>query len=350
MTASSSAISDPRPGNTASAPFVSVVIPTFNRSGMLCDCVDAILANTYRDFEIIIVDNASEDDTEEVVRKRYLATLSNVRYHRNPANLMVCGGRNAGIRLARGQWILCLDSDNIALPDMLAELVACAERHPELGLIGTLNWNVWNQSIRTLGGDINWWTGRAADHHLELYLGKRIPFEEIDRIGLEESYPTYASCPDALFIKRTTVEKVGDFNPYYGIYFDDPSYCLRVTRAGIAAAICTRARTRHMCFAEGGEPSPLRRLGIGNTRSAFRMARNRSWFMKEFSPWWGKITYFLFFVHALCLYYVLLTLRHGHPECTWAFFKGTWVGIFSSSPPYPPPGWHPGAPNGVSDT
>jgi hypothetical protein len=320
-------------------PFVSVVIPTYNRSQMLCECVDSVLASTFRDFEIIIVDDASTDDTGEVVRKRYLATHPNIRYHRTPANLMVCGSRNAGIRLARGQWILCLDNDNLVLPDMLAELVACAERHPELGLIGALSWNAWNQSIWTLGGDINWWTGRAADHHLDLYRGKRFALEDLDRTGFSDCYPTTASCPNALFIKRSTIETIGDFNLFYEHSFEDPDFCLRTTRAGFKAAICTRARTRHLCFA-GIDPPLLRRLGIGNPRTACHLARNRSWFMKYFAPWWGKTTYFFFFVHALCLYYVFLTLLHGHPECAWAFAKGTWAGIFSSPPPYPLPGWH----------
>lgn len=320
-------------------PFVSVVIPTFNRSGMLCDCVDSVLASTFRDFEIIIVDNASRDDTEEVVRKRYLENYPNIRYHRNPANLMVCGGRNAGIRLARGQWILCLDSDNLVLPDMLAELVACEERHPELGLIGALSWNAWNQSIWTLGGDINWWTARAADHHLDLYRGKRFALEDLDRAGFADCYPTTASCPNALFIKRSTIETIGDFNPHYGIYFEDPNFCLRASRAGIQAAICTRARTRHMCFAEGGEPSVLRQYGVGNPRSSFLMARNRSWFMKEFAPKRVLPLYFLFFVPAFCAFYVLLALRHRAPAVAWAFVLGSFAGVFRRNKPYPPPGW-----------
>jgi glycosyltransferase involved in cell wall biosynthesis len=320
-------------------PFVSVVIPTFNRSGMLCDCVDSVLASTFRDFEIIIVDDASTDDTGEVVRKRYLATHPNIRYHRNPENLMSDKSRNIAIRMARAPWILFLDSDNVVFPDMLEQFAACTQKHPEFGLIAALTYNVFDQSVFTLGGDINWWTGRAADHHLDLYRGKRFAPEDLDRAGFAECYPTTASCPNATFAKRSAVAEAGDWNPHYGLYFDDPDFCLRITRAGFKAAVCTRARTRHLCFV-GTDPPLLRRLGVGNPRSAFCMARNRSWFMKYFAPWWGKTTYFLFFVHALCLYYVFLTLRHGHPECAWAFVKGTWAGIFSSPPPYPPPGWH----------
>jgi len=340
MSESAPSSASPAPSGTP-APFVTVVIPTFNRARMLCDCVDSVLASTFRDFEIVIVDNASEDDTAEVVRKRYLERLPNVRYHRNPANLMVCGGRNAGIRLARGEWILCLDSDNLVLPDMLEELVACARRHPELGLIGALSYNVFNQSVWTLGGNINWWTGRAKDHHLELYRGKRFALEDLDRAGFEDCYPTTASCPNALFVKRSTVEKAGDFNPHYGIYFEDPNFCLRATRAGVKAAICTRARTRHMCFAEGGEVSVLRQLGVGNPRSSFLMARNRSWFMKEFAPWFALPGYFLFFVPAFCVFYVLLALRHREPVVAWAFVRGTFAGVFRRAPKYPPAGWRP---------
>ena len=339
MPESTSAIQDSRTDAASAAPFVSVVIPTYNRSQMLCDCVDSVLASTFTDFEIIIVDDASTDDTEEVVRSRYLWSHPNIRYYRSPANLMVCGARNTGIRLARGTCFLFLDNDNLVRPNMLGELVACAKTHPEFGLMAALSYQVFNQSVWTLGGSINWWTGRAADHHLELYRGKRFAIEDLDRAGFADWYPTFASSPNAIFVKRNVVEKVGDFNPHYGISFEDPDFCLRVTRAGFKAVVFTRARTSHFCFI-GTAPPFLRRLGIGDPSRAFYMARNRSWLMKYFSPWWGKISYFLFFVHALCLYYVVLALHHGHPECAKAFVKGTWAGILSSPPPYPPPGWH----------
>jgi glycosyltransferase involved in cell wall biosynthesis len=338
MPASSTDIPSPHDSNTETAPFVSVVIPTYNRSQMLCNCVDSILASTFTDFEIIIVDDASTDNTEEIVHSRYLGVHPNVRYHRNPVNLMSDKSRNVAIRMARAPWFLFLDSDNLILPDMLEQFVACTKAHPELGLIVALSWNAFNQSVFTLGGDINWWTGRAADHHLELYRGKRFALEDLDRAGFTDWYPTVASSPNALFAKREAVEKAGDWNPHYGLYFDDPDFCLRITRGGFKAAVCTRARTRHLCFV-GTDPPLLRRLGIGNPRSSFLMARNRSWFMKNFAPWWGKTSYFLFFVHALCIYYIFLTLFHRRPDCAWAFFKGTWTGILSSPPPYPPPGW-----------
>jgi glycosyltransferase involved in cell wall biosynthesis len=102
------------------APLVSVVIPTYNRGHCITACIDSVLAQTLGDFEIIVVDDASSDDTKDRVaafadpRVSYLALASNQ------------GGaaaRNTGIRRARGQFVAFLDSDDLWLPEKLARQV-----------------------------------------------------------------------------------------------------------------------------------------------------------------------------------------------------------------------------------
>ena len=93
----------------------SIVVPTFNRAHLIPSTIESILTQAYRNFEIIIVDDGSTDNTEEVVQK-YLC--ENVFYHKKK-NAERAAARNTGTFLAKGDYINWFDSDDIMFPDHL---------------------------------------------------------------------------------------------------------------------------------------------------------------------------------------------------------------------------------------
>jgi glycosyltransferase involved in cell wall biosynthesis len=95
---------------------VSVVIPTYNRASLLGRAIKSVLEQTYQDFEIIVVDDASTDNTEEVVRN---LRDRRIRYLRHEKNRGGSAARNTGIRAAWGQYIAFQDSDDEWLPEKL---------------------------------------------------------------------------------------------------------------------------------------------------------------------------------------------------------------------------------------
>jgi glycosyltransferase involved in cell wall biosynthesis len=105
-------------GTIPNGPLVSVVLPTRNRVDLLERAVESVLRQSLTDFELIIVDDASEDGT-----KAYLATVEvrdpRVRVVRNLAAMGGAGARNAGLRLSRGEWTAFLDDDDQWLPTKL---------------------------------------------------------------------------------------------------------------------------------------------------------------------------------------------------------------------------------------
>ena len=116
----------PHSRDTAAPPRVSVVIPTHNRAWCLDRAVESVLAQTFRDLELIVVDDGSEDDTA-----RLLAGYAEaVRVIRQP-NRGVSAARNAGIRASRGPWIALLDSDDHWLPEKLAVQLDWLDAHPD---------------------------------------------------------------------------------------------------------------------------------------------------------------------------------------------------------------------------
>ncbi|MFO8108955.1 MAG: glycosyltransferase family 2 protein [Thermoplasmata archaeon] len=99
---------------------VSVIIPTYNRSKVLVKAVESVLNQTYENFELIIVDDKSKDDTADTVEQ---FKDPRIKYHRNEINLGGSGSRNVGIELAKGEFIAFLDDDDQWLPEKLERQV-----------------------------------------------------------------------------------------------------------------------------------------------------------------------------------------------------------------------------------
>lgn len=95
-------------------PTVSVIIPTFNRSKLVVNAVQSVLCQTYRDYEIIVVDDGSTDNTAEALTPY----MDRIRYVYQ-ANLGASAAQNRGVQLARGKWISILASDDLWLPTKL---------------------------------------------------------------------------------------------------------------------------------------------------------------------------------------------------------------------------------------
>jgi len=114
------------------SPFFSVVLATWNRAARLPAALDSTRSQTFEDWETLIVDDGSEDDTENVVRA-YLED-TRFRYVKIPHS-GVSGARNAGVALARGLWTTFLDSDDIYERDHLESRRRFIERNPEVSFI-----------------------------------------------------------------------------------------------------------------------------------------------------------------------------------------------------------------------
>jgi glycosyltransferase involved in cell wall biosynthesis len=112
-----------------SVPKVSVIIPTYNRAHFLGEAISSVLGQTFCDFELIVVDDGSQDRTPEVVRS---FKDPRIRYLRQE-NRGISAAMNAGLAAARGAYIGRLDSDDLWLPEFLEKTVEVLDRRPEIG-------------------------------------------------------------------------------------------------------------------------------------------------------------------------------------------------------------------------
>ncbi len=168
---------------------VSVIIPTHNRAGFLAQAIDSVLSQTYTNFELIVVDDGSTDETTALLASYGTALTSLRQENRGPA-----GARNAGITAARHSLLAFLDSDDLFTRDKLALQVAAMEAQPELLISHTQE--IWfrngqhlNQKKRHAkeGGDIFARSLELCVVGMSTVMARR---ELFDRVGLfDESFP-----------------------------------------------------------------------------------------------------------------------------------------------------------------
>jgi len=186
-------------------PKVSVIIPTYNGAQYIKQAVDSILAQTYDDYEIIVVDDGSTDDTAELLRP-YGDRITYLYQE----NRKLPAARNAGIRAARGQYLAFLDSDDLFLPHKLAAQARCLDERPEVGLVASGHQYI-DEAGRLLQ-ESRPWLGRPS-----------ITLESILFGGLAPVH--------AVLLRRDWFERVGGFDEQFS-YCEDMDLWYRLALAG----------------------------------------------------------------------------------------------------------------------
>ena len=123
---------DSRLSPADAAPRVSIILPAYNRETLVARAIDSVLAQTFTDFELIIVDDASKDGTRAVLET--YRDHPKVRLILSDVNRGGSGARNLGVEAARGTLIAFQDSDDVWLPGKLAAQVAALNANPKAGL------------------------------------------------------------------------------------------------------------------------------------------------------------------------------------------------------------------------
>ena len=195
---------EPTEENTrAHASRVSVVIPCYNHAHFLEQAIESVLKQSYSDFEIIVVDDGSTDNTAEVAGR-----YSPVRYVYQE-NAGLSSARNTGLRHSRGEFLVFLDADDRLLPHALETGISCMREHPECAFVSG-HCRVIDSRGAILPSPRQLRIER--EHYLALLRGG-----------------TYIWCPATVLYRRQIFDFVGGFDPALKRVEDHPLY-LRITR------------------------------------------------------------------------------------------------------------------------
>jgi len=120
-------------------PRVSVLLSVCNGESTIAQAIESILHQSFRDFELILIDDASEDRTAEIL-ERYKQQDARIRITTHEKNLGLTRSLNQGITLASGEYVARMDADDVAEPDRLEKQIQYLLQHPEVGVCGTQGW------------------------------------------------------------------------------------------------------------------------------------------------------------------------------------------------------------------
>ena len=219
---------------------VSVIILTWNGRAYLKEALESLAAQTYRDFETILVDNGSSDGSAEYVRSAFPW----VRLLELPENVGFAEGNNRGLALAQGAYIVTLNNDTKAAPEFLAELVRVAEGDASIGMVAAKMRNYYEpERIDAVGLMI----GTNG-------LGYNIGIGETDS-GQFDDAVIFGPCGGAALYRLEMLDETGFFDTDYFAYYEDFDLAWRARLAGWKALVAPRALVYHVHSATGGEMS-----------------------------------------------------------------------------------------------
>ncbi|MBD5468434.1 MAG: glycosyltransferase family 2 protein [Lachnospiraceae bacterium] len=244
---------------------IGIVICNYNKQDYVLKCLESLFASDTDDFDVYVVDNASQDDSVKQIKEQF---GDRVTLLVNQENLGGSGGFNTGLRkVLEGdyKYLMCVDNDIVFAPDAVSALRRFLEEHEDTAVVGSKAYfmdepdKIWN-----FGGIIRFDTFIQQDQHKNCVDAGQLP---------EVVYGDYVpAC--SLMARVDAVRKVGIMPEDNFIYWDDMEWGYRFRQAGYRVASCGKSKVWHKA---GGR-------NAGNTFIHYYMWRNRIHFFRQFLP------------------------------------------------------------------
>jgi GT2 family glycosyltransferase len=232
----------------------SIVIVNWNGAKVLPRCLEAVRAQTYRDFEVILVDNASNDGSVDSLEERW----PGVRLIRLDKNAGFAAANNLGAQQARGRWLALLNNDAFPEPDWLENLIDTACHHPEYAFFACCLVQAEKPDTIDGTGDILHTSGLAW------HRDRNQPVNQARQSADE----VFSACAAAALYDREAFLQVGGFDPAYFSHHEDVDLGFRLRLSGKRCLYVPDAVVHHIGSAS---------FGFDSDRSIYQMHRNFIW-------------------------------------------------------------------------
>jgi GT2 family glycosyltransferase len=243
-------------------PLVSIAVVNWNGKSIICGCLDSLIAQSYLNREIILVDNASTDGSVELIEETYRGVIQILK---NRTNLGFAQAVNQAVESARGEWMALLNSDAAADPDWLKELMGEAVSSPVIGMCAGKTYLAnRDRLIDNMGAVISRDGLGRGRGRLEQDTG------QYDR-------PERALCPSgcAALYRKAMLDEIGGFDARFFMYADDIDVGLRARLDGYECQYVPSAVVKHQYSISAGAASSMK---------VFLVERNRLWVVIKTFP------------------------------------------------------------------
>jgi GT2 family glycosyltransferase len=336
---------------------VSIIILNWNGWEDTIECLESLYQINYPHYNIIIVDNASDDDSIEKIQQycdgkieiisdffqykpgnkpillleyektdidaNSLTSLNkdlnvNSKFKslillKNDNNDGFAEGNNVGIRFAlnhlKTDYFLLLNNDTVVDPNFLDELVKLGAAEDKVGILGPKVYDYSQKDkISVYGGNVNFYTGRTSYPEFNSFQSQQNNnISEIDYIS---------GC--SLLIKKDAVLDAGLLNTYYFLYYEDTEWCFRVKNKGYKIMHVPKAKIWHKF-----SPTSDSANGI------YYLTRNRFFFMRENANTLQFVSFLFFFVLYFLFHHLRILVYYRDIQRLYSFYRGIWDGLLT---------------------
>jgi hypothetical protein len=281
-------------------PLVSIITVNFNEPAVTCELLGSIRKVKYRNLEIIVVDNGSSENPQELLKKHY----PEVKFIRSEKNLGFAGGNNLGIQASSGDFLFFLNNDAELTDGAIETLLALFEAVPRAGIASPKI--CYHNAKPGSEPDVIQYVGTTHVHPLTAR-NSTPGAGEIDNGQFSKAKPTAYAHGAAMIVPRQVVDQVGLMSEVFFLYYEELDWCEQIRRAGYEIYVEPNAKVYHKESYSVKKTSALKTYYLNRNRLLF-MRRNRSG-----NQW-----------RVFCVFLILFTL----PKNTLSFLlKGDWKNL-----------------------
>ncbi|MDH3745272.1 MAG: glycosyltransferase family 2 protein [Acidobacteriota bacterium] len=290
-----------------SSPKVAAVVLNYQAKELTLETLASLAKLRYENLEVIVVDNASGDDSHEAVMREFPEADA----IQTEVNLGVAGGLNVGIRRAlekNPDFVLVLNNDIEVDPWMLEELVKVAEADPKIACVGPKSYYYWDrQRLWSTGGVLRFKESITRERgNGQLDEGQFDRDEEVEYIN---------GC--AMLVRASVVREVGLCDPIYFLALEDADWCVRMRRKGYRCHFAHKAVLWHMVSQSTGVYRPFR---------TYQTGRSTAIFVRRYANF-GQWASFLFFMTLAIPAAFVRELVRGNQTAAVSKLRGVLAGL-----------------------
>ena len=278
---------------------VTVVIPNYNGMKYIKLCLDSILNQTYRDYSVLVIDNASTDGSDKFIEDNY----DNVELVRMKKNYGFSTAVNKGIELSDSEYVLLLNNDTQTEPDFIAELVKEIEKSEDIFAVSGKMINFAKRDIMDDAGDCYTLMGWGYQRGL----GKKID-------NYDKSMEVFSACAGAAIYRKSVFEKIGMFDENHFAYMEDIDICYRARIFGYKNRYCADAIVYHVGSGTSGSRHNKFKVRLA--------ARNNIYIIYKNMPFLQFMVNFPFIVAGIITKYIYFRKLDMGKSYREGFFEG----------------------------